>query len=244
MDEARDALDGEARQVIVGARRGAQDRHDRVDLISRAVDQQAVQPRGELLELVRPVVAIEVQQELLHGTVREHDDDAREAVAAGHDIHAADTDRARLGGRRDGGGSGGRRERGRREPEPLLARELDLAELVADHQLLDGGERDGVRDRLDVQAIATVGRHAARARVRMPEQLSHLQLGHDVADRGRADREAVLLDERRAADRLGGGDVFLDDGPQDGRGACLQGPGADLATSQGFLRSGCRSPRR
>ena len=26
-----------------------------------------------------------------------------------------------------------------------------------------------------------------------------------------------LLDQRLAADRLGGGDVFLDDGPQDGR---------------------------
>jgi len=37
--------------------------------------------------------------------------------------------------------AGDRRQRRRVEPEPVLAGELDLAELVADHELLDGRQR-------------------------------------------------------------------------------------------------------
>ena len=49
-----------------------------------------------------------------------------------------------------------------REAEPVLAGELDLAELVADHQLLDRRERHRVDDRLDVEAVAGVRRHRGR----------------------------------------------------------------------------------
>ena len=134
--------------------------------------------------------------------------------------------------------SGRRRERGRGEPEPLLARELDLAELVADHQLLDRRQRDGVRDRLHVQAVAAVGGHAAGAGMRMRRAAGRLQLGHDVAHGGRADAEAVLLDQRLAADRLCGRDVFLDDGPQDRRGARLQRARAYLRRAKGSSGAG------
>ena len=42
-----------------------------------------------------------------------------------------------------------------------------------------------------------------------------LELGHDVAHGRGGHGKAVALDQRLAADRLGGYDVFLDDGPQD-----------------------------
>ena len=103
----------------------------------------------------------------------------------------------------------------RREAEPVLAGELDLPELVADHQLLDGRQRDGIDDRFDVEAVAGVGRHATGARVRVGQQAGHLELGEDVADGRAGHAEAVALDERLAADRLCGRDVFLDDGPKD-----------------------------
>ena len=105
----------------------------------------------------------------------------------------------------------------------MLAGELDLAELVADHQLLDRGSGTAVGDRLDVEAVAGVGRDAAGARVRVGQQAGHLELGEDVADRRAGHAEAVALDERLAADRLGGRDVFLDDGPKDRLGAEVQG---------------------
>ena len=58
---------------------------------------------------------------------------------------------ARLGRRREAGRAGQPGEGRGGEAEPVLAGELDLAELVADHQLLDGRQRDGVDDRFDVK---------------------------------------------------------------------------------------------
>ena len=116
----------------------------------------------------------------------------------------------------------------------MLAGELDLAELVADHQLLDRRERDGLDDRLDVEAIAVVGRDAPGRRVRVGQQAVGLELGEDAADRRAGHAEAVALDERLAADRRGGRDVFLDDGPKDRLRAKVQGAEwATIPTRQG-----------
>ena len=84
----------------------------------------------------------------------------------------------------------------------MLAGELHLAELVADHQLLDRRQRHGVDDRLDVEAVAGVRRHATGAGVRMGQQPGTLELGEDAAHGRAGHAEAVALDERLAADRL------------------------------------------
>ena len=105
----------------------------------------------------------------------------------------------------------------------MLAGELDLPELVADHQLLDRGERDGLGDRLDVEAIAGVGGDPAGRGVRVGQQAVRLELGEDAPDRRAGHAKAVAVDERLAADRRGGGDVFLDDGPKDRLRAKVQG---------------------
>ena len=121
----------------------------------------------------------------------------------------------------------------------MLARELDLAELVADHQLLDGWERHGVDDRFDVEAVAGIRRHAPGARVRVGQETGGLELGEDVADGRAGHAEAIALDERLAADRLGGRDVFLDDGPKDRLGAEVQGAeGATIRRANSFSRCG------
>ena len=57
----------------------------------------------------------------------------------------------------------------------------------------------------------------------MGQQAGRLELGEDVADGRAGHAEAVALDERLAADRRGGGDVFLDDGPKDRLRAEVQG---------------------
>ena len=57
----------------------------------------------------------------------------------------------------------------------------------------------------------------------MGQQAVRLELGEDVADGRAGHAEAVALDERLAADRRRGGDVFLDDGPKDRLRAEVQG---------------------
>ena len=117
----------------------------------------------------------------------------------------------------------------------MLAGELDLPELVADHQLLDGRQRHGIHDGFDVVAVALVGGDATRGGMRMRQQSGGFKLGQDAADRGARDTQAVSLDERLRADGHRGGDVFLDDGPQDRLCAEVQGAEGANATRQSGL---------
>ena len=68
----------------------------------------------------------------------------------------------------------------------------------------------------------------------MGQQSGQLELGEDVANGRAGHAEPIALDERLAADRRGGGDVFLDDGPEDRLCAEVQrAGGAADATRQG-----------
>ena len=115
----------------------------------------------------------------------------------------------------------------------MLAGELDLAELVADHQLLDRRQRDGLDDRFDVKAVAGVGRDAAGGRVRVGQQAVRLEFGEDAAHGRAGHAEAVALDERLAPDRCRGGDVFLNDGSKDRLRTQVQWADGAAATRQG-----------
>ena len=68
---------------------------------------------------------------------------------------------------------------------------------------------------VDVDAVAGLGRHAARRGVRMREQTAPLELGQLAAHRRRRHRHAGALDERLRPDRLPGRDVLLDDAAED-----------------------------
>ena len=85
---------------------------------------------------------------------------------------------------------------------------------MTDHQLVGAIQGRLAHERLDVDPIAEVGRNAAGAGVRVAQQSQRLELGHGAAHGGRADREAVALDQRLRADRNGIQDVVLDDGAQ------------------------------
>ncbi len=115
----------------------------------------------------------------------------------------------------------------------MLAGEFHLAELVPDHQLLDGRERDGIDDRFDVEAVPGVGGHAAGRGVRVGQQAGCLEVGEDAADGRAGHAEAVALDERLRSDRRGGRDIFLDDGPKDRLCAKVQGADGAASSRQG-----------
>jgi hypothetical protein len=107
---------------------------------------------------------------------------------------------------------------------------LDLAELVADHQLLNRRQDRAIGDRLDEIAVARVGRDAAGGRVRMRQQPGILEVGQDVPDGRARHAKAVALDKRSRPDWGCAVDVFLDDGSEDRLGSGIQrASGADAA---------------
>ena len=216
---------GQGGQPGLGARRGQ-------------VHEALVEEGGRGVEgrLVDRVVLAERDQGLLDGALTQDEDQAGHPLVDGDHVDAADVRVAGLGRRREAGRAGDRREGRRREAEPVLAGELDLPELVADHQLLDRGQRDRVGDGLHVEAVALVGGDPAGGRVRVGQQAGRFELREDAAHRGAGHAEAIAVDERLAADRRGGRDVFLDDGPKDRLGAEVQrAAGVASATSQRVL---------
>ena len=114
----------------------------------------------------------------------------------------------------------------------MLVRELDLAELVADHQLFDGRERRSLDDRLDVVAVAVIGRNATGRGVRVGQQAFVLELGQHMSHRGAADAKAVPRDQCLRTDGHRARDVFLDDGPEDRLGSEVQRARGSCTTRQ------------
>jgi hypothetical protein len=212
------------------SRRRGQGADDRGHVRGGEAGQSLVEAGRDLVEAGLVGAFVERHEELANGALGEDQDEAGQAVAGLDQVEAAQARSLGLGGRRDARHVRGTGKCRCSQPEPLLAGELDLAELVADHELLDGRQDDRIRDGLDVQAVAGIGRDAAGARVRAAQEAGPLELGHHVADRRGADVKTVFDDERLARHRLGGGHVFLDDGPQDGRGARVERAGAVLAS--------------
>ena len=117
----------------------------------------------------------------------------------------------------------------------MLAGELDLAELVADHQLLDGRQRDGVRDGLDVEPVALVRGDAAGRRVGVRQETARLELREDAAHGRARDAQAVAIHQGLGPDGGCGRDIFLDDGPKDRLRAKVQGADGAVSTRQSGL---------
>ena len=183
--------------------------------------------------LVDRVVVREVDQRLLDGALAQDEDQAGHPLVDRDEVDPPDVGGAGLGR----GGQAGRprdaRERRGGEAEPVLAGELHLAELVPDHQLLDGRQRHGIDDRFDVEAVPGIGRHASGRGVRVGQQTGRLELGEDAADGRTGHAEAVALHERLRSDRRGGRDIFLDDGPKDRLCAKVQGADGAASSRQG-----------
>ena len=107
-----------------------------------------------------------------------------------------------------------------------------LAEEGLDRLALPGGERTQLGELVDEDAVALVGRHAARRGVRRRDQLLLFELRHVVADRGRRDAERMPLDDGLRADRLARCDVVLHDDAEHGETAF-----GDHPVHQSFRRS-------
>ena len=164
----------------------------------------ALSRRVDVVKLVLVIWLGQRDQLLLDAALGEHEDEARRLRRGRDEVDVAQPARPRLGRSCQSGRMRRRGDRGRGQPEPLLAGELDLAELVPDHEPLDRGNLHVRRYLLDVQPVAGISRDSSGARVRMRQIAGPLELGHDVAHGGRAHAQAVALDERLTANRLRG----------------------------------------
>ena len=101
-----------------------------------------------------------------------------------------------------------------------------------------------LEQRVDEEAIALVGGHAARGGVRRADEPELLEVGHDVADGGRRQRQAGLARQRARADRLAVADVAADQHLQQvlfALGDCSSG--CLVVTTSGNLPSAIRPSR-
>jgi hypothetical protein len=133
-----------------------------------------------------------------------------------HELEMGELRAPRAGGRDNRGSPGRGSEGGGGQPQPVVGRQLDLAELVANHERVGPVELGLAHERLDVVAIAEVRRHAAGRGVGVGQQTERFEVGHGAPNGGRADLQAIAADEGLGADRDGGQGVVLDHGPEHG----------------------------
>ena len=98
----------------------------------------------------------------------------------------------------------------------LLELPVGDGEEVAHQMALGGGQRTGLGELVDEEAVALVGGDAPGAGVGLDQVPVVLEHGHLVADRRGRDRHHARTRHVGGAHRLGGLDVLLDHHPQDG----------------------------
>ena len=157
---------------------------------------------------------VAVEAALMDVPVGEDEHEEARAVGERHELGVAEPRSSRSRRRHDRCRMRAPGQDAGRKPQPVVAGERDLAELVADRQLVGHVELGIAHERLDVQAVAEVGGDPARARVRVRQQAERLELGHRAAHGRRRDAESVALDEGFRAHRDRREDVVLHDGAQ------------------------------
>ena len=122
-----------------------------------------------------------------------------------------------LGRQHDAGAAGQIGEQARR----LRQRALEAAfvrggaDLIVDPRALLAREAAEFEQRVDIEAQAELGRQPPRAGVRGVDQPEFLEILHDVADRGRRQRNRQQAREHARADRLAAGEIGIDDAAED-----------------------------
>ena len=100
---------------------------------------------------------------------------------------------------------------------------MDLVEELGDLLALDGPENARSGQVIDEEAVALVGRNAARTGVGLDEVPLALECHHFRADGGRGHLHPRRVGDVGGADRLGGPDVLGDHRLQNGRSPGVEG---------------------
>ena len=122
------------RAMLVEGQRPDDGRH----VSSGEASQPLVEAAGDVVQGGLVGASVELDKELPHGALGEDEDEAGQAVTGLDQIETPQSCGVGLGRRGDAGRVRGPGQRRGSQAEPLLAGELHLAELMADHELLDG----------------------------------------------------------------------------------------------------------
>jgi len=200
--------------IHVSARLGELAQQLLAHLAQRAAAELLVEVIRGTLELVRRIMALELDDAVLHLAVVEHQHDEHPVLREPDEFHLR---HRRLAGTRQGDdtrelrGGGKQLRHGRDELGRVVAARLEMPAHLGRRRII---ERAQLQQRVDEEAVALVGRHAPGRRVGRGDESKLLQIRHDVADRGRRQLQPRLARERARADRLAIADVALDEGAQ------------------------------
>ena len=100
--------------------------------------------------------------------------------------------------------------------QPLFEANLDLAELVPDHDLVGRRQLNIAHQAMDEVAIAGIGRYPPAGGVQVLDVAGRFKFGHLVADRRRGNPQRIPLGDGLRTDGAAGVHVFLDDDLEDG----------------------------
>ena len=153
----------------------------------------------------------EDQHLLLHARLLEHEHEQRRRLLDADQLQPLQPRLGRPRHRDDGRVLDRARQHRGGELDPLVLLAPGLVELVADGLLDLPREVALLHQRLDVIAVALVGRHAAGGGVRVADEALVLEPGHLAADGCRRERQVEAAHDRLGADGVRRVDVLADD---------------------------------
>ena len=198
--------------------------HLLVHLGERAAAAVLVEEIGGAPQLLGAVVALELDDAVLHLAVVHHQHDQHPVLGQADELDLRQRRRLRQRQRDQARElrEVGQELRGRGDQRLRLAgRKVELAAQRRELERFGGELR--LEQLVDEEAVATVGRHSARRGVRRGDESERLEVRHHVADRGRAQRQPGLTRQCTRADRLALANVALYQHAQQVLGALRQG---------------------
>ncbi len=155
-------------------------------------------------QLIRRVITLELNDAVLHFAVVEHQDHQRTIVGEPDELDLRDGRLLRARKGHDTGEARHVRQQLRRRRDQCLGvvtRGVELAPQFGKGRIVFD-RRARLEQRIDEESIALVGGHAPRGGVRRADKAELLEVGNDVADGGRGQREPGFAGQGAGADRL------------------------------------------
>ena len=196
---------------LLGAAQFGQQHRPR--LRQRAAGVVGVQMLGDALQLAGFVAATGVEDPVLHIVVGEHQDRQYPLAVQRHEIHVLERELLALGHADHADEMGHRRHQLRRAAQQALGAGA-RRQFRAQPRHLAVGQRLDLQQAVDEHPVALRSGHAAGRGVRRRQQAHVLQLGQDVADRGRADIQPRVTGQGLRPHGLAVADVARDQRPQ------------------------------
>ena len=205
----------------------------------RAAPRAGVDMTGGVGEQFVGSVGRQVDGALLHGPVRQHDDQEREARREPHQLHRPDRGRLVAGADDDRRVVGEAGQEAARPTEEVFDLTVYVRKELSHLVTLVGAQGAGASEMVDEESVSLVGGDPSRTGVRLRQVAVAFERRHLATHGGRRHLDAGIPGDVGGADGLCRLDVLRDHGVQDGGLAVIE-PGVGL----GIGGPGVGRPRR